>query len=191
MLHMTDAWDPNQFSIEIATVFATSKNETKYRVGDRVLIDFAIFTAGIQQKRFKTSARSRCIGNAGDDYYYWADRNEIFAVAKGEQIVPNDDIILLKQTKKKPATEAWLFCGQEDDYEKKGSLYVSKADQENTPYFATVFASSIPEIAADDEVYIAPGVAGKIKFEAKELEYIRLFFILGMKKQGDSTFILL
>lgn len=195
---MVDTFDPNQYSIEEATVFATHRAQTRLNAGDRVIIDFSVYTAGLHQEKYKTAAGSRCLWRADlndveDDpdmltSIYWAydgtDQNTseifatVFASPEGRPtIIPMAGFVFIDAEGE----------GDSDDFVQVNGIWVPQQSRDSAPFFATVFASPCPEILPGDSIFCEAGMSAAVKlrwtsgFQVADLEYIRLPFILGKK----------
>jgi len=174
-LEIDDSWEPNEYSIEEAIVFAVSKSQQKFKVGDKVIVDFSIFTAGLYKHKYKTAAESRCVFKSDSLLLYWCyddqheiNNPEIFAQAKGEQIIPVEGIVLIEP----PNKNGW-------EKEQSGLFLYHYEDRKSNPFFACVFASGDPRFKKGDTIFVEAGMSVEVRFRNSFKEYVPLTYILG------------
>lgn len=199
-IEVVDWFNPNQYSIEEAEVYETSAYQKDIRAGDNVIIDFTVFTAGLYKDKYKTASGTRQLYSDENIMLYWAhddqdkiNETEIFAITfatpNGKQIFPRPGFVFI---------EPEPIQDHVDDFENKNGLWRPKQTRDNSNFFATVFASSEPEIETGDSILCQAGMSAPLKikwnngethgtnFQSAPIEYIKTPFILGKKDSNEQ-----
>lgn len=173
-LEISDYFNPNEFSIEEAVVIATHPEQTLFKPGDSVLIDFSVFTAG-KHDQFENVDEMRFVSSDEQYDYYWLYDTlhpmacaEVFATIsdKGE-VDPIGDVII-------------IYPEPKESYRSIAGILMPAQDRISKPFVAKVFAT--PKdciIKKDDEILCEGGFGIKIKYRGIEMEYINYGYILG------------
>jgi co-chaperonin GroES (HSP10) len=173
-LEVSDYFHPNEHSIEEAVVIRTHFKQTYFNAGDRVLIDFAVFTAG-KHKQFEGVSESRFV-NSDDHYdYYWLkdplhpmDVSEIYAVIdEAGNVIPIGDVVIIERKNK-------------EEYIKQGSILIPSEMITGAPFRASVISAPADSIVKPgEEIWCEAGYSPVIKYRGKEITYINYPYIIG------------
>jgi hypothetical protein len=184
-IEVSDYFNPNEYSIEEAVVLHTHPNQTFFKEGDNVLIDFSVFTKG-KHGQFEGSDETRFVEKDEQWDKYWlvdplhkTDMSEVFAVISDDgKVVPIGDAIFIHPPK------------NDEAYKKSSNnLYLSELRKRFEPIQALVHAAPPgSEVKEGDTILCEAGFNVKIKYRGIEMEYVNFPFIIG--KMVDDQLVL-
>lgn len=170
---ISDAWHPDQHSVEEAVIFAVSDVQKDLKPGDGVLVDYSIFTQGRHYKERYRTNDSRCIYKGKDYHLYWCTDNMGFD--SSEILARIDD-----EGKTKTFGDVVLVYPHEE-LETLVEVATSLYDMHEFPgtEWHVVHSSPIPEIGEADIILCEKGLSPSINFRGISLQYISLPYIYG------------
>jgi len=176
-LVVADRFHPEEWSIEEATVYEVHESQQKLKKGQRVLIDYGIFSAGRYADERKAAELSRFVGwvDGGAVYYAYDDKHpynvcEIFATLdEHDNIEAYHDCIICD--KKKEETEKLVSVHQSVEEKYQALMPVCE--------WHRVIKSSVPEIVENNLILCEKGYSPTIKFRTFEMQYTTLPYIIG------------
>jgi hypothetical protein len=178
---ISDRFFPDEWSIEEATVYAVSDEQTVLKPGQQVLIDYGIFSDGRYGRK---AARSRLIATLQDGgALYWAydDQSvntcEIFATIDdtGEIKAFNDCVICYRNKQGDDNKTIDVVETVEDQF---------RAEMPKSEW-QLVCKSPVQEIKENNLILCEKGFSPKLKFRNQEMQYTTLAYILGVYDRDE------
>lgn len=176
-LEIIDKFDPNRYSLEMATVYLVNTHNKYLKAGDKVLVDFCIFSAG-RYEEMQMSKDSRFMMETDGKFIYWAsdgtDHNstEIFGVIRDGEIFPAPGLVFITPQQKETTCIS-----------NSGLILIKKDDRDLSPFWTEVTFSSNRWLTPGTKILCEPGMSIPVRLKGQDLEYINLQYIIGKQDQ--------
>lgn len=166
--------NPNDYSIEAAEVFAINEAQSFFKVGDLVLVNYAVFSQGRYKDRVKTASRRLETLADGSEIYYAYDGtdgyndSDIYARVKAGQIEMCPGYVLL-QTLREAKPKSIIYQPQAPVSKIKKAIIQSihRRDAEEM------------DLSVDDHVLLEAEFLMEVRTDKVNLEIIKTKYLVG------------
>jgi hypothetical protein len=165
--------NPNDFSLEVAEVYAVSKTQEFFKPGDKVLVDYTIFQQGKDKTRVKSRTRKFSDVPEGELYYAFDggdnwNRTEVYAAFDGDSLRTHPTKVLINAA----AKDQLAVSG--------GGIIHTRKEDRDQPFWATVIAG--PEgFEKGSQILVEGAHAQPIYYEGKEIAIVDVSYLLALK----------
>lgn len=166
--------NPNDFSIEVATVYAVSSMQCFFSPGDKVLVDYTIFQQAKDKTRVKS--RTRKFGDVPEGELYYAfdggdnwNRTEIYAkFGDGGKLLTHPTKVLINAPEKDKLAVS------------TGGIFHNRKEDRDKPFWATLIAG--PDgFEEGREVLVEGAHAQPLYYEGNEIAIVDTAYLLAIK----------